>query len=183
MNKKAVKHTLFSGLLVLAILIIAGCGKVVVIPQQPQLLLNHSETQTLVIRNTHGVPLTVLGCKPDGPEITIPVNGEVNLKFTVIAVMDLKQPSSWRPRWFEMAGTSLIYAEPVDGPCYLRPGPDSIIMLHHQQPGKGNQIRLNFHGCELGRGWEDIEAPAGIHLVDSNQIAGIPARICPPENR
>lgn len=179
MSRKSVKHSIFSSVVFLLIIMISGCGNFIIIPEQPQLLLKRSKTQTLIIKNTHGVPLTILGCEKDDPVITIPIDGEANLKFSVVVVVDLKRPSSWRPKWFEMAGTSLIYAEPVNGPCHLKPGPDSIIMLNSQQPGKGNEIRLNFQNCETGRGWKDVVAPAANHFIDSSQIAGMPVRICP----
>jgi hypothetical protein len=159
---------------------LSACGSVVVLPEQPKVLLSRSQPQTLSIENTHGSPVRVLPCNPGDPAIDIPAGGTVSLEFRVLVAADLKPVESrWYPRWFEVEDTALLFTEAVDGPCFLKAGVDSVIELQHQAAGRGNEIRLNFRRCPRGDDWRSGNAPAATFSVSSDQIAGIPIRLCP----
>ena len=166
-------------LVVLCLCIFTGCSNLVLLPDQPQVLIHKSEPQILKITNTHNAPISIIPLNESDPVINIPIDGEAQLKFRVIVVADLKQPQSLRPQWFEIASSYLIYSEPLDGPGYLKRGPDEVITLDHQKSGAGKEIRINFQRCRQGRGWQNIMAPAAVHPVNSDQIAAIPVRLCP----
>ena len=163
----------------LSVFIFTGCSNLVWLPDQPQVLLHQSEPQTLIIKNTHGAPISLIARNEDDAVVDIPVDGEARLEFRVIVVADLKQPESLRPQWFEIASAFMVYTEPLDGPAYLRPGPDEVIMLDHQLPGAGKEIRINFQRCEPGKGWQSTVAPAAEYRVNSDEAEFVPKRLCP----
>ena len=163
----------------LYVFIFIGCSNLVWLPDQPQVLLHQSEPQILIIKNTHGGPITLIPRNEGDAVVNIAADGEARLKLRVIVVADLKQPESLRPQWFEIASAFMIYTEPLDGPAYLKPGPDEVIMLDHQQPGAGKEIRINFQRCEPGKGWQNMVAPAAEHRVNSDEAEFAPKRLCP----
>ena len=172
-------HIVKTCLVALYVLIFTGCSNLVQLPDQPQVLKHQSEPQVLIIRNTHGAPISLMPRDEGDPQLQIPVDGEARLKIRVRVVADLKQPESSQPLWFEMASSFMAKTEPVSGPAYLRPGPDEEIMLDHQKPGAAKKILINFKGCEEGKGWLDVIAQEAEHTVDSNDAEFAPVRLCP----
>ncbi len=174
------KRDPLAGVLTALVLTLSGCGTVVVLPDEPKVLLRKSEPQQLTIINTHGGPISILPCKEGDAKIGISNGDTISLGFQMVTVADLVKPeTSWYPRWFEITGTYMLFPEPINTSCYMKPGPDIVIDLEHNIPGRSNKIRMNFQRCRPGMGWGDIKAPPATFNINSNQPAGIPIRLCP----
>lgn len=161
-----------------AALLVGGCGRVVVLPDQPQVLLRESERQTLVVQNTGDLRVALRSCTPGGPEISLVPGESTEIGFRVLSIMDIEHRSG-QP-WFVPAGSSVNYLKQTGETCYVQhEGLDAVLTLGFPD-ATSEIIRLSINGCPEGGDWVDVTAPPARHEVGTEVMPGVPFSLCPP---